>query len=216
MRRVVLFAVGLGAFCVTNLHAQSGGRDLPQGFRSLAGVTVNRDSAVTIRTKLGTTRERHAGSYTAWCYLPSDTSHHSLLELMSDASDMGTPGLALNVIRVRADAPSEDRNGCAPLRDSTELSTPAGLRLGLSAERIEQLLGPPTRSRADSLIYYYDAKRYLLAGTPEYETWDTLEYRESCFDAGPPFAYVEATVTIVLHDGRAVELRIERYDQSVC
>lgn len=215
-----ILALALGASSTADLSAQSGGRDLPLGFRSIASVTLNRDSALTITAKLGTTRERRIDFgrhvYTVWCYLPPDSSHRAVLELMSDGSDMGTPGQSLNVIRLRAAAPEEDREGCAPLRGSPALSTPAGLRLGLSAAQIEQLLGPPTRSRADSLIYYFDAKRFLRPDTPEYETWDTLEYRESCFDAGPPFAHVEAAVIALLRDGRAVEIRVERHDQSIC
>jgi hypothetical protein len=135
---------------------------------------------------------------------------------MSDASDMGTPGQALNVIRLRADAPSEDRAGCAPLPASATLSTPAGLRLGLGVARITALLGRPTRSASDSLIYYFGAKEYLRPGSPAYEAWDTPEYRESCFDAGLPYANIEARVIVLLRDGQATEIRIERYDQSVC
>ena len=215
-----ILALALGALSTADLSAQSGGHDLPLGFRSIASVTLNRDSALTITAELGATRERRIGFgqhvYTVWCYLPPDSSYRGLLELMSDASDMGTPGRSLNVIRLRAAAPAEDRVGCARLRASPALSTPAGLRLSLSAAQTEQLLGPPARRRADSLIYYFDAKQFLRPGTPEYETWDTLEYRESCFDAGPPFANVEAAVIVLLRDGRAVELRVERYDQSVC
>lgn len=213
-------AIALSLLHITRLPAQSGGRDLPPAFRSLAGVTLDRDSAASIRATLGPTRERHFGAghdvFTAWCYVPPGNSNVALLELMSDASDMGTPGHALNVIRLRADAPAADRAGCTSLHDSAVLSTPAGLRLGLDAAEIERLLGRPTRTVADSLIYYFDAKQYLQPGTPAYETWDTLEYRESCFDAGPPFANVAATVIALLRDGRAVEIRIERYDQSVC
>lgn len=213
-------AIALSVAAIANLPAQSGGRDLPAGFRSLAGVTLNRDSATTIRAKLGSTRERRIGTghdvYTSACYVPADGSPNALLELMSDASDMGTPGRALNVIRLRADAPSADRRGCAPLHAPAALSTPGGLRLGLAAAKIEALLGRPTRRAADSLIYYFDAKEFLRPDSPAYEAWDTPEYRESCFDAGPPFANAEATVIVVLRDDRAVEIRLERNDQSVC
>ncbi|HWH51513.1 MAG TPA: hypothetical protein VN651_08205, partial [Gemmatimonadaceae bacterium] len=78
------------------------------------------------------------------------------------------------------------------------------------------LLGRPTRRGADSLVYDFDAKEFLSPGSPAYEIWNTLESRESCFDAGPPFANVEATAIVVLRDDRAVEIRLERNDQSVC
>lgn len=210
----------LSALCIANLGAQSGGQDLPRGFRSLAGVTLNQDSAATIHAKLGPTRERHVGAghdvRVSWCYVLTKGSSSALLELMSDASDMGTPGQALNVIRLRADAPADDRDGCALLPASAALSTPAGLRLGLGVATIQQLLGRPTRQRADSLIYDFDAKEYLRPDNPKYEIWNTPEYRESCFDAGLPYANVGATVIILLHDGRATEIRMERYDQSIC
>ncbi len=219
-KQVSVFLIALSALCISDVRAQSGGRDLPLGFRSLAGVTLNQDSAATIRAKLGNTRERRVGTdhngYAGWCYVPSVGPSGALLELLSDASDMGPPGQALNVIRLRADAPSEDRAGCAQLRASAGLSTPAGLRLGLTLARIEKLLGRPTRGGADSLVYYFDAKEYLRPDTPEYERWDTAEFRESCFDAGPPYANVKARVVILLVDGRAAEVRIERHDQSVC
>jgi len=186
--------------------------------RSLAGVTLNRDSAATIRAKLGRTRERRVrtpdGVHDSWCYVLANS--HDLLELMSDATDMGTPGHALNVIRLRADAPPEDRDGCAALRAPRELSTPAGLRLQLGSEKIQKLLGRPTRSVADSLIYDFDAKEYLRPDSRAYELWNTPEYRESCFDAGLPYANVRAAVIVVVRDGRAAEIRVERYDQSIC
>jgi hypothetical protein len=215
-----MLAIGLSALCTASLPAQVRTHDLPPAFRSLAGVTLNRDSAATIRAKLGSTREQRVGSghdvFTAWCYVGTGPSSHTLVELMSDASDMGTPGRELNVIRLRSDAPAKDREGCAPLPASDALSTPAGLRLGLDSAKMLSLFGPRTRRGADSLIYEFSAKEYLTPGTSEYETWNTLEYRESCFDAGPPYANVSATVIALLRDGRAVEIRIERYDQSVC
>lgn len=218
--RVLLLAIVLNALCIAELRGQAGGKDLLRGFRSLAGVTLNQDSAATIRAKLGDTREQNVGSghdvYASWCYVPAKGQSRALLELMSDASDMGTPGRALNVIRLRADAPSGERRGCAGLPASAALSTPAGLRLGLSRLQIRDLLGRPTRQHADSLVYVFDAKEYMRPGTPEYETWNTPEHRESCFDAGLPYANVAASVIVLLRDGRATEIRIERYDQSVC
>ena len=199
---------------------QSRGHDVPPGVRSLAGVTLNRDSAATIRAKLGPTRERTVGTghdvMLDWCYRPRGTAAGALLELMSDASDMGTPGRALNVIRLRGSAPAAERAGCAPLPSSKPLSVPAGLRLGSTTKQVETLLGRPTRRTADSLVYVYDAKEYMRPGTPEYETWNTPEYRESCFGAGPPYANVAGWVIVLVRDDRITELRIERYDQSAC
>lgn len=221
--KTLFLVAALCALSFAEAGSQSRGQDLPRGFRSLAGVTLNQDSAVTIRAKLGDTRERRIGAghdvYTSWCYVEAHESSGALLELMSDASDMGTPGEALNVIRLRADAPLEDRTDCARLPQPaalSSLSTPAGLRLGLRGSEVRDLLGRPSRVRGDSLIYYFDAKEYLRPDSPRYEAWDTSEYRESCFDAGPPYANVEASVIGVLRDGRAVEVRIERNDQSVC
>ena len=215
-----MLAILLGVLCVADLRGQSGGRDLPRSFRSLAGVTLNEDSAATIRSKLGTTRERRVGTghdaYISRCYVPAGGTPRALLELMSDASDMGTPGQALNVIRFRADAPSEDREGCAHLQASANLSTPAGLLVGSGLTTIEARLGRPTRRAADSLIYYFDAKEDLRIDSHAYQIWNTPEHRETCFDAGLPYANVTATVIVLLRDGRAVEIRIERNDQSIC
>lgn len=218
--RHVALVMTLTTACGAGLEAQSNGHDLPRGLRSLAGVTLNRDSAASIRAKLGGTRERRVGTghevYASWCYLPAAGASRALLELMSDASDMGTPGRALNVIRLRADAPSDDRRGCARLPASSKLSTADGLRLGARRANIEALLGSPTRRRADSVVYEFDAKEFMRPGTPEYRTWDTPEYRESCFEAGPPYANVAGTVIVLLRNGRAVEIRVERFDQSAC
>ena len=212
--------MALSVLWIADLRGQAAGQDLPRGFRSLAGVTLNRDSAASIRAKLGHTRERRIGTeheaYASWCYVPAAASPGTLLELMSDASVMGTPGQALNVIRLRADASSEDRDRCASLGRSVELSTPAGLRLGLTLANVEELLGRARHRSADSLTYYFDAKEYLRPGTPEYATWNTPEHRESCFDAGLPYANVGASVMVVLRHDRVAEIRIERYDQSIC
>jgi hypothetical protein len=212
--------MALSVLRMADLQGQSGGKDLPTAFRTIAGVTLNRDSAATIRAKLGSTRLRRIGkghdAHLIWCYVSTKDSGGALLELMSDVSNMGTLGAMLNVIRLRADASPEDRKGCARLRDSAELSTPAGLHLGLSLARIEGLLGQPQHRNADSLTYYFDAKEYLRADSPEYAIWNTPEHRESCFDAGLPYANVAATVFVVLRDDRAVEIRVERNDQSIC
>jgi hypothetical protein len=220
VKKVSVLALTLSGLCISDLQGQSHDHDLPRGFRSLAGVTLNRDSAATIRAKLGDTRERRIRTkhdvYANWCYVLAEGSSRALLELMSDVSDMGSPGQALNVIRLRADAPPADREGCAQLHASAPLSTSGGLRLGLSLAKIQELLGRPTRRGGDSLIYYFDSKEYLRPDSPEYQAWNTPEYRESCFDAGPPYANVGATVTVLLRNGRAAEIRMERSDQSVC
>lgn len=212
--------MALSMLWIANAGTQAAGHDLPAGFRSLADVTLNRDSSATIRAKLGPTRERQVGTghgaYVTWCYAPASAPPGALLELMSDASEMGTPGRALNVIRLRVDAPSAEREGCASLRTSVKLTTPAGLRLGISRANIEALLGKPRRQVGDSLTYYFDAKEYLGSDSPAFAAWNTPERRESCFDAGLPYANVGATVIVVLRDDHAVEVRVERYDQSIC
>jgi hypothetical protein len=212
-------ALLLSLLCVPELPAQSGGRDLPDGFRSVAGVTLNRDDAATVRSKLGNTRERQIGTghdlYISWCYVSAEAPR-VLLELMSDASDMGTPSRALNVIRLRTGTHAADRDGCASLPASATLSTPAGLHLGQPVTQIEKLLGAPSRRAADSVIYYFDAKEDLRIDSPEFKIWNTPEHRETCFDAGLPYANVAATVIVLLRDGRVTELRIERNDQSIC
>lgn len=215
MRRSVI-AIALGVFRLADVRAQAAGHDLPTGFRSLAGVTLNVDSAESVRAKLGPTRERQVGAghgaYVMSCYATTDAT----LELMSDVSDRGTPGRALNVIRLRAKAPAPAREGCASLRASAALSTPGGLRLGLFRADVERLLGQPRHRGVDSLTYYFDAKEYLRSDSPAFEVWNTPERRETCFEAGLPYANVAAMVTVVFRDDRAVEFRIERYDQSIC
>jgi hypothetical protein len=218
--RTILSVLALATLRVATLQAQSRGEDLPHGVRTISGVTLNRDSAASIRAKLGETRERRVGtghdSFVSFCYVRSDRSSRTVLELMSDASDMGTSTRELNVIRLRADAPTRERQGCAPLPASAVLSTPAGLQLGLARARILDLLGRPARSTPNSLVWIYDAREYLRPDTPDFETWNTPENRESCFDAGPPYVNVAAKVVIITRDGRATEIRLERYDQAIC
>jgi hypothetical protein len=219
-RTVFLLATALTLLRNADLLGQSRGRDLPVALRSLAGVTLNRDSAASIRAKLGNTREERVGTGhgvdVVWCYAPAGTTSGPLLELMSDASDMGTPGHSLDVIRLRASAPAKDMRGCAPLSRTVQLATPAGLQLGSTLLKVQELLGPPTRRDADSVIYAFSAKEYMQPGTPEYQTWNTPENRESCFDAGLPYANVTARLVVLFRDNRAIEIRLERYDQAVC
>lgn len=218
--RLSILMVAFTVLHAASLHAQARSQELPPGVRSIAGVTLNRDSAASIHAKLGATRERQVGTghdvYTSWCYVADEGSRRTLLELMSDASDMGTPARELNVIRLRAKAPARERQGCAPLPGSAALSTPAGLHLGLARAMIIELLGRPTRTTRDSLLWIFDAREYLRPGTPEFQTWNTPENRESCFDAGPPYVNIGAKVGILMRDGRAREIRLERYDQSIC
>ena len=213
-------ALGLTAPSILWSQASPHGRDLPHQFRSLAGVTLNRDNAATIRAKLGPTSERRVGAdhdaFASWCYTLGEDSSPTLLEVMSDISDMGTPGRAVNVIHVRAHASRQDREQCARLPRSTTLSTPGGLRLGLTRSSVQRLLGRPTRTTTDSLIYKLDGKEYMRRGSPEYRTWNTPEHRRSCFEGGEPYANVGGTAVVILLKGRAAEIRLERYDQSTC
>lgn len=216
----IVVAMALSLLSAGSLQAQTLGQDLPDGFRSLMGVTLDQDSAASIIARFGPAPQRRteAGhdAFDTWCFAVGASPSRTLVELMSDASDMGTPGRELTVISVRADAPAADLYGCAPLRIVTPLATPSGLRLGLTRAQVQRLLGRPTRVHVDSLVYDFHAKQPMLPGTSEYATWNTPEYRESCFDAGPPYANVTARVVVVLQDARAAELRIERFDQAVC
>ena len=186
----------------------------------MAGVTLNRDSAASIHAKLGTTDEREVGAghdvLLSWCYLVRRDTSSALLELMSDASDMGTAGHALNVIRLRASSLSEERSGCAPLATNGMPSTPAGLRLGLTTRAIRRMLGSPSRQAADSIIYEFVTKEYMRPGSPGYRAWNTPTHRKECFEGGRPYSNVFATVIILLSNGHASEVRLERYDQATC
>ena len=217
--KVLTVAVGLSAVAIGS-QAQSLQRDLPASFRSMAGVTLNRDSAASIRRKLGLSAERKIGAdhdtFTSWCYLTREDSSPVILELMSDASDMGTPGRALNVIRLRTAASQEDRHGCVILRTPMTLSTPSGLRLGLTARSIQRLLGRPTRTSGDSLVYEFEAREYMRRGSPEFRAWNTPARRKSCFAGGPPYSNIGTTVMLRLLDDRVTEIRLARYDQATC
>ena len=220
MMKRFLSALALLALAAAGSAAQSGDRDLPPGMRSIAGVTLNRDSAASIRQKLGATRERKVGAghdgFVSWCYVARPDSSPILLELMSDVSDMGTRGRELNVIRLRAASSAKARQGCTPLGSSVTLATPSGLRLGLTASQARALLGRPSRTTADSLVYDFDAKEYMRPDSPYYAGWNSAERRESCFGGGPPYANVGGTVILVLVAQQVAEIRLERYDQSVC
>lgn len=219
--RAASLVAALSAFAATSLQAQSMGHDLPSGFRSVAGVKLDSDSAASILARLGATVERDfgAGNGTSsiLCYVATQGHAAVLLELMMGRGEPGdSRGQTLDVIRWRTDAPAAARRGCAALKESSRLATPAGLRLGMDDAAIRYLLGAPTRTNADSVIYEFQAKEYMRPGTPEYETWNTPEYRESCFNAGPPFANAYGRIIILFRDRRASEIRIERHDQSVC
>jgi hypothetical protein len=206
---------------VTTLHAQPVPRvtDLPRAFRSVASIELNRDSALSVRAKLGTAPTRRVGSghdtYLAWCYLVVAGGSTKTLELMSDDSDTGTRGHAVNVIRLRSIRPDEPRN-CTHLPVRRPLSTPGGLQLGLTRTDIERLLGRPTRLFRDSSIYDFVSKELMKPSSAEYKAWNTPKYRKECFGGGPPYADVGATVAVLFRDGHAIDIRLERYDQSTC
>jgi hypothetical protein len=206
---------------VSTLGAQLAPRalDLPRPFRSLAGIELNRDSALSLGAKLGTAPTKRVGSghdtYLSWCYLAVTGASATTLAFMSDDSDMGTHGHAVNVIRLRSSQPDQPSN-CTELPARRSLSTPGGLQLGLTRTDIERLLGTPTRLSGDSLVYDFVSKEFMKPSSPEYKTWNTPKYRKECFGGGLPYADVGATVTVLLRDGHVIELRLERYDQSTC
>jgi hypothetical protein len=218
--KALALALALNATPIVRLPGQTRQHDLPAAFRSVAGVTLNRDSAATIRAKLGATVERQVGTghdvLASWCYVARTDASPVLLELMSDMSDMGTQGRALNVIRLRDASAAEDRAGCARLPSSSVLSTRNGLRLGLTAKAVQGLLGKPARMTGDSLVYEFEAKEYMPRRSREYRHWNTPELRKSCFEGGPPYASVGGTAIIRIVDDRVAEIRLERYDQATC
>ena len=212
---IPFFAVLLAPVAKAQVSARN--TDLPADMRSIAGLVVNRDSALSVKAKLGATRERMSGSghdvLLVWCYVTADSS---LLELMSDRSGMGTDGKALNVIRLRARYPASQGAGCGRLSTKVPLSTPGGLRLGLTRSEATARLGRPARQVADSFVYEFSGKEFMKPGSSEYKSWNTPERRKSCFEGGAPYSNVWATAILVFHETRAVELRLERYDQATC
>ena len=212
-----------GAICLiasTALaQAEPRAADLPRAFRSLAGVELNRDSARSVRTKLGAARARqvHSGhdTYLAWCYQARTGDSAVSLELMSDNGDMGTRGHALNVIQLRSNQSGRARN-CFDLPPGRSLSTPGGLRLGLRRTDVERLLGIPTRRSGDSLFYGFVSKEFMDRSSGAYKAWNTPKHRKECFGGGEPYASVGANVTVLFRDDLAIEIRLERYDQSTC
>lgn len=181
---------------------------------------MNRDSAISIQAKLGMAgpsgvRAGH-DKYLSWCYRSGDGAAAVTLELMSDASDMGTAGHELNVIRLRSDVPTTQPNGCGQLAPQMPLSTAGGLRLGLAPAAVAALLGSPSHHAGDSLVFAFVSKEYMARSSREYATWNTPKYRKDCFGGGEPFVDVGATVTVHFRDQHAIEIRLERYDQSTC
>jgi hypothetical protein len=193
--------------------------DLPRAFRSIAGVELNRDSARSIQAKLGSTPTQRIGSghdtYLVWCYQAQVGDSIATVELMSDESDMGTRGHALNIIRLRS-SKTNLSDKCGKLPSDASLATSGGLRLGLRRADVERILGTPTRRSGDSLVYDFVAKEYMAPSSAEYKAWNTPKYRKECFAGGPPFANVGATAIVRFANDRTIEIRLERYDQSTC
>jgi hypothetical protein len=218
------FAAATIATLVATTHAAAQvkprAEDLPRGFRTLAGVELNRDSALSVFAKLGPARERRVGSghdfYRSWCYLIKDAGAPIVLELLSDASDMGTSGHAVNVIRLRSGASSLQRKQCSLLVSHAPLTTAAGLRLGLTRKEVQAQLGVPTGRFRDSLVFEFESKEYMKKSSPTYAAWNTPERRKNCFGGGEPFSNVGAAVMVLFRNERAVEIRLERFDQSTC
>ena len=194
--------------------------DLPRGFRALGGVELNRDSALSVFAKLGSAGERRVGSghdvYRSWCYLIDDAGVPIVLELLSDASEMGTAGHAVNVIYLRSGASRSERKQCSSLVSHAPLTTAGGLRLGLTRKQVQAQLGVPTRRFRDSLVFEFESKEYMKKSSPEYAVWNAPQRRKSCFNGGEPFSTVSATVMVLFRGEHSVKIRLERYDQSTC
>lgn len=202
-------------------HAQRRARaiDMPRSLRTFGVLELDVDSAASITQKLGpapTTEVRAGHDRTMrWCYRPND-GKAVVLELFSDVGEMATDGHELTVIQLTRPTAQTDTTCVVATMWSSNVDTIGKLRLGMRAEEVIRAQGAPTRRSRDSLVYEFSGRQYMKRESPEYAEWNTPQRRRECFNGGPPFSWVAATLSVALKEGRANALRVERYDQATC
>lgn len=206
--------------CAVPASAQDGPRwDIPPAARAVAGITLNQDSLAGVRAKLGPAQPWTGGAHhdelTSVCYVLGSGAGGQTLVVATDVSVMGLSHQPVNVIALRAGAqPNVDGHACTPV--ATPWTDGAGLRLGMARREVHALLGAPHRTAGDSIVYVLSDREPMRPGTPEYERWNTPERRRSCFDGGPPFAWVGGSVTVHMRADAVAAVRLERYNGAVC
>ena len=217
-----LIAASLLALPIAAISAQQGPkRDVPLAMRSVLHIVLNQDSALSIVGKLGPAQQWSSGEghdrFVNWCFQSGGGTSGTTLHLMSDDSDMGTEGHQVNVIRILSGSSlALDGHKCGTLKGAGAVSGVGPLSLGATREDVRELLGQPTRSTGDSLVYDLNAEEALDPKSPFFAHWNTPERRKECFEGRSPFVYVGGMIATVFAGDRAQEIRIERYNNAIC
>ena len=218
-----VITASLLALPIALISAQEGApkRDVPPAMRSVLGVALNRDSALSIVAKLGLAQAWSSGEghdrFVNWCFRSGDGTIGATLHLMSDDSDMGTESHQVNVIRIfNGSSRAIDGHKCATLRTGAAISGVGPLSLAATRDEVRRLLGQPTRSTADSLVYDLNGEEALDPNSPFFAHWNTPEKRQACFQGRSPFVSVGGMIATVFASDRVREIRIERYNNAIC
>ena len=215
----VLLLVGLlvlGPFHVA-LSAE-GSRVIGDESVTILGVRIGSSTFKDVIARLGEAKSWHTGdaalSESKICYRASSSIGETVIVFASN-SEMAVPKFKVTAVRIYSPAvPFNDRRRCGVLNVApSDLRTENGLALGVSPERVHEILWPKRSSKRDSLHYDSCRKRYMEKTDPYFSRWVG---RAECFpDPARPHVDECSGVDLRFAKGAAIFLEIVRGD-SVC
>lgn len=219
MRFPVLLLVGLlvwGPFHVA-LSAE-GSRVIGDESVTVLGVRIGSSTFKDVIARLGEAKSWHtddaALSESKICYRVPSSTGEAIIVFASN-SEMAVPKFKVTAVRIYSPAvPFNGRRLCGVLTiDSSDLRTENGLALGVSPERVHEILWPKRLSKRGSLHYVSCRKRYIEKTDPYFSRWVG---RAECFP-DPARPHVDECSGVDLHfaNGAATFLEVARGD-SVC
>lgn len=124
---------------------------------SLLGLRLEKDTIQDVESRIGKTQriEFHGdhGDAVVLCYISARAEDTTTVEFVSDFLNSYKK---LNVFRITSEPRNEVAGQCRKSAQvSKEIATPSGLRLGLTQSELIAILGPPKKSRPESMAFEF-------------------------------------------------------------
>jgi len=220
LARIVAVLPAIVPLLTTGLQAQGAPArhgDMPLQVRSIGRLRLNQDNLASVSERVGPVSPWETGdagdSRVWWCYRNSSDSILTIL-LASSSGEMGGPNHEVDQITLLRGPGADTLASHCATASLGRLSTPDGIRLGISKADALRLLGRPSRQTASMLRYEWEAEVPLATTDPNYRYWNGR--RAECFDGRAPFVDVFSEAVLQFGANGAQRITIERNDESMC
>jgi hypothetical protein len=206
-------------FCVTTAEfTKSRAATRPDvDSRTILGITLGHATLAEVTAKLGAATLWGDGDASTAemkvCYVTQEPNPVVIM-FASNAEMAGPPENQVTDIRIVKVAAYKQRSNCRSLTiHGDEVSAASGLTLGLTTQRVRNILGPPRSISGSSWDYSWSVDESLPASDKNYQRW--MVRRDECFEGKKPFFTVSSEIVVQFGGGKVISLSLRRIE-SIC